>query len=148
MESEGLMNSVERAIQLALTAHAGQVDKAGKPYILHPLAVASMQDTEEGFIVGMLHDVVEDSKITLPDLLKWGFSFEVVEAVELLTHAKGEDYMTYVKRIKGNALATKVKLADLKHNSDLSRLPLITQKDVRRVEEKYKPAIEYLSQSV
>lgn len=140
------MNSVEKAIQIALTAHAGQVDKAGKPYILHPIAVASMQDTEEGFIVGMLHDVVEDTYVTLPDLLKQGFSHEIVEAVELLTHAKDEDYMTYVKRIKGNKLAEKVKLADLKHNSDLSRLPVVREKDIRRVEVKYKPAIEFLTQ--
>ena len=140
------MNSVEKAIQIALTAHAGQVDKAGKPYILHPIAVASMQDTEEGFIVGMLHDVVEDTYVTLPDLLNQGFSHEIVEAVELLTHAKDEDYMTYVKRIKGNKLATKVKLADLKHNSDLSRLPVVREKDIRRVEVKYKPAIEFLTQ--
>lgn len=141
------MNDVERAVQLAIFAHKGQVDKAGKPYIMHPIAVASMQDTEEGFIVGMLHDVVEDSDLTLDDLLKQGFSNEVVGAVELLTHAKDEDYMTYVKRIKGNELARKVKLADLKHNSDLSRLPVVREKDIKRVENKYKPAIEFLTRS-
>lgn len=142
------MNDVERAVQLAIFAHKGQVDKAGKPYIMHPIAVASMQDTEEGFIVGMLHDVVEDSDLTLDDLLKQGFSNEVVEAVELLTHSKDEDYMTYVKRLKGNELAIKVKIADLTHNSDLSRLPVITEKDIQRVENKYRPAIEFLTISL
>ena len=119
------------------------MDKAGKPYILHPLQVAYNQRTEEGFIVGMLHDVVEDSHYTLYDLVKSGFSERVIEAVALLTHKKDVDYFDYVRQIKGNELARNVKLADLAHNSDLSRLPEITEKDRARVE-KYKKAMEIL----
>ena len=138
------MNQIEKAIYIAVTAHAGQVDKAGKPYILHPLTVAHSQTTEEGFVVGMLHDVVEDTTVTIEDLKKEGFSNEVIEAVELLTHKEGEDYLDYVRRLKGNQLAKSVKLADLTHNSDLSRLPHTTDKDIARVHNKYWPAIAVL----
>ena len=134
------MNNIERAIMVAFTAHQGQVDKAGKPYILHPLTVAMKQQSEEGFIVGMLHDVVEDSDITIDFLKEQGFSDAVIEAVQLLTHDKNEDYFDYIRRVKKNSLAKGVKLADLMHNSDLTRLPEITDKDRKRAK-KYQDAI-------
>lgn len=143
------MNQIEKAIYLAVSAHAGQVDKAGVPYILHPLTVAYNQPTEEGFIVGMLHDIVEDTPITIENLKELGFSKEVVETVELLTHKEGENYLDYVRRIKEKSqLATQVKLADLAHNSDLSRLPSATDKDIARVKEKYEPAMAILLEGI
>lgn len=138
-------NQIEKALFIALTAHSGQVDKAGKPYILHPLTVAMMQNTEEEFIAGLLHDVVEDSDVTLEYLEEQGFSKEILEAVRLLTHEEGEDYLEYVKKIRGNKIATRVKIADLKHNSDLGRFSEVTEKDILRLERKYKPAYHILT---
>lgn len=140
------MNSIERALQLALAAHEGQVDKAGKPYILHPMTVASLQKTEECIIVALLHDVVEDAKdrgFTLEYIADHGFSYEVIEALRLLTHDKDVDYFEYIHAIKQNEIARKVKLADLAHNSDLSRLEKVTDKDMQR-KRKYEKAMSLL----
>lgn len=138
------MNSIEKAIEIALKAHSGQVDKGGCPYILHPFTVANNQNTYEGFIVGMLHDVVEDSEYTFEDLKNEGFSDEILEALKLLTHDKNVDYLEYVSKLKRNELARLVKLADLAHNSNLSRLKTVTEKDIARVE-KYKKAMSILN---
>ncbi|MDK9581052.1 HD domain-containing protein [Sneathia sanguinegens] len=116
------MNKYELALKIATEAHKGQIDKAGIPYINHPLTVASLVDTEEEKIVALLHDTIEDTNITEQDLLNYGFSNKIVEAVKLLTHNKNVPYMDYVAKIKDNELARKVKIADLTHNSDLSRL--------------------------
>ena len=124
------MNKYELALKIATEAHKGQVDKAGVPYINHPLTVASLVDTEEEKIVALLHDTIEDTNITEQDLLNYGFSNKIVEAVKLLTHNKNVPYMVYVAKIKDNELARKVKIADLTHNSDLSRLKEITEKDL------------------
>ena len=139
-----IMNKYELALKIATEAHKGQVDKAGIPYINHPLTVASFVDTEEEKIVALLHDTIEDTNITEQDLIDYGFPNEIVEAVKLLTHNKNVPYMDYVAKIKDNELARKVKIADLTHNSDLSRLKEITEKDKKRYE-KYQKALLYLS---
>ena len=138
------MSNYELALKIATEAHKGQVDKAGVPYINHPLTVASLVETEEEKIVALLHDTIEDTNITEQDLLNYGFSNKIVEAVKLLTHNKNVPYMDYVAKIKDNELARKVKIADLTHNSDLSRLKEITEKDKKRYE-KYQKALLYLS---
>lgn len=138
------MSNYELALKIATEAHKGQVDKAGVPYINHPLTVASLVDTEEEKIVALLHDTIEDTNITEQDLLNYGFSNKIVEAVKLLTHNKDVPYMDYVAKIKDNELARKVKIADLTHNSDLSRLKEITDKDKKRYN-KYQNALLYLT---
>lgn len=132
------------ALSIAKKAHAGQVDKAGVDYIQHPLYVASQVKTEQEKAVALLHDVLEDSDITAADLLAYGLSNEVVTAVQTLTKKKGQSYQDYLEKVKSNNLARVVKLADLKHNSDLSRLKTVSNTDYERVK-KYKNAIRYLS---
>lgn len=132
------------ALSIAKKAHAGQVDKAGIDYIQHPLYVASQVKTEQEKAVALLHDVLEDSDITAADLLAYGLSNEVVTAVQTLTKKKGQSYQDYLEKVKSNDLARVVKLADLKHNSDLSRLKSVSDTDRERVK-KYKNAIRYLS---
>lgn len=136
---------LERAVGLALEAHAGEVDKADKPYILHPLRLMLQMDTEEEMITAVLHDVVEDSHVTLDDLRAAGFPSAVLEALALLTHnTAAEAYDAYIARIKPNPLARKVKLADLAHNMDIRRLPdPLTVADLGRLE-KYRRAWETL----
>lgn len=138
------MSGIEKALQIAMEAHRGQKDRAGVAYIMHPITVAASQKSEEAIITALLHDVVEDSDVTLEDIREAGFSDDVLEAISLLTHEDGVDYMSYVEQIKQNELAKAVKIADLMHNSDLSRLKSINQKDIERVE-KYKKAIRILS---
>lgn len=135
---------IDIALAIAKKAHAGQVDKAGVDYIQHPLYVASQVNTEQEKAVALLHDVIEDSDITAADLLASGLSKEVVTAVQILTKKKGQSYQEYLGKVKSNNLARVVKLADLKHNSDLSRLKSVTNTDYERVK-KYKNAIYYLS---
>ena len=135
---------IDIALAIARKAHAGQVDKAGVDYIQHPLYVASQVKTEQEKAVALLHDVLEDSDITVADLLAYGLSNKVVTAVQTLTKKKGQSYQEYLEKVKSNNLARVVKLADLKHNSDLSRLKSVTNTDYDRVE-KYKNAIRYLS---
>lgn len=134
---------VFKAMNIAYNAHNGQFDKAGVPYIFHPIHLAEQMDTEEECIVALLHDVVEDTDVTIEDLEK-EFSSVIIDAVKLLTHDKSVDYMEYVKNLKSNPIARKVKLADLKHNSDSTRLLKITDKDVERIN-KYSRAIELLT---
>ena len=135
---------IDIALAIAKKAHAGQVDKAGVDYIQHPLHVASQVKTEQEKTVALLHDVIEDSDVTVDDLLASGLSNEVVTAVQILTKKKGQSYQEYLEKVKSNNLARVVKLADLKHNSDLSRLKSVTNTDYERVK-KYKNAIRYLS---
>ncbi|WP_080903353.1 HD domain-containing protein [Parabacteroides sp. Marseille-P3160] len=134
---------LETAIQIATKAHMGQVDKAGKPYILHPLRImANVHSTEEK-IAAVLHDVIEDTDLDFPDLLSKGIPSEIVDVLRLLTHEEGIDYEDYIKRLSVNTIARAVKIADLKDNSNLSRLPKIGKKDIERVE-KYKKALSFL----
>ena len=135
---------LELALSIATKAHRGQFDKAGIDYIEHPIFVASQVDSEEEKAVALLHDVIEDSSVTAEELLNAGLPETVVTAVQILSKKKGQDYPTYLKTVKSNPLARVVKLADLKHNSDLSRLSSVTDKDLERLE-KYKKAIDYLS---
>ena len=135
---------LELALSIATEAHRGQFDKAGIDYIEHLIFVASQVDSEEEKAVTLLHDVIEDSSVTAEELLNAGLPETVVTAVQILSKKKGQDYQTYLKTVKSNPLARAVKLADLKHNSDLSRLETITDKDLEGLE-KYKKAIDYLS---
>lgn len=122
--------------------HCGQTDKAGRPYIEHPRAVAARVDGEIEKIVALLHDTVEDTDATIEEIRSL-FGNEVAEAIGYLTHDKSVPYMDYIERVKGNDIARKVKLADLSHNMDLSRLPVVTEVDRERVE-KYKKARAFL----
>ena len=135
---------LDRAIELAKQHHEGQTDKAGKPYIEHPLRVMNQVESEEEKIVAVLHDIVEDTDISLDDLRNEGFSEKVVSAVECLTKQDGENYDSYIERISFNPLAVKIKLADLEDNRDLTRLPEVTDKDLERLE-KYDKALEKLT---
>ncbi len=110
----------KKAMQIAYMAHHGQTDKSGVPYIFHPLHLAEQMEDEISCCVALLHDTVEDTDVTL-EALAAQFPAEVVKAVALLTHDPREDYFDYVRRIKENSIARKVKLADLNHNSDLTR---------------------------
>ena len=135
---------VDLALSIARKAHEGQLDKAGVDYIEHPIYVASQVDTEEEKAVALLHDVIEDSLVSAEGLLQAGLPETVVTAVQVLTKKKEQDYQTYLETVKKNPLARVVKLADLKHNSDLSRLSSITEKDRERLK-KYKKALDFLS---
>ena len=135
---------VDLALSIARQAHEGQLDKAEVDYIEHPIYVANQVDTEEEKAVALLHDVIEDSSVSAEELLQAGLPETVVTAVQVLTKKKEQDYQTYLETVKKNPLARLVKLADLKHNSDLSRLSSITEKDRERLK-KYKKAIDFLS---
>ena len=124
--------SLEDAIQLALTAHWGAVDKGGQPYILHPIRLMVRMDTHEERLAAILHDVVEDSPTTLDDLRRRGYPESVVAAVDALTRRDSESYEDFIQRLKPNPLARKVKLADLEDNMDLTRLPQPTPRDYER----------------
>lgn len=135
----------QQALAIAENAHKGQVDKAGVAYIQHPLYVASLVEGELAKTIALLHDVVEDSAWTLEDLRMEGLSEEVVQAVGILTKNRDESYEEYLMHVKQNPLARQVKLADLQHNSDLSRLTTVTEIDRKRAE-KYRRAIAFLSE--
>ncbi|MEG2493770.1 MAG: hypothetical protein RSF94_06620 [Rikenellaceae bacterium] len=128
------MSTLEKAKEIARKAHDGQTDKAGQPYIGHPCRVSQMGKTDAEKIVGMLHDVVEDSEWTLDMLREEGFSVEVIEALECLTKkSDDEPYDEFIERVSKNFLAVAVKLNDLKDNLDIHRLNEVTDKDARRL---------------
>ena len=133
------------AICLCFNAHKDQVDKSGMPYVFHPFHLAEQMQTEETTIVALLHDVVEDTDYTLEDLAAMGFGPVVIEALSLLTHDEDVPYMDYVRTIKNNPVAKEVKLADLQHNSDLSRLDTVDEKALAR-REKYLKALALLNE--
>ena len=132
--------ATKKALKLCFEAHKDQVDKSGIPYVFHPFHLAEQMKDESSTIVALLHDVVEDTDFTFDDLRAFGFNNDVIEALMLLTHEDGIPYLTYVAAIKKNPIARAVKLADLQHNSDLSRLDLVDEKALRR-KEKYSEAI-------
>ena len=135
---------LERAIEIAVQAHKGASDKGGTPYILHSLAVMHNLDTNDERIVGVLHDVVEDTEWTFEKLLDEGFSVTVVNALRSVTkQVGGEDYFDFVQRAKQNPLGRKVKIADIRHNMDVTRIKIISDKDMARLN-KYKKALEIL----
>ena len=134
----------KKAMKIAFAAHKNQTDKNGIPYIYHPIHLAEQMADEKTICVALLHDVVEDTDITFEQLVREGFPDDIIEALKLLTHDDSIQYMDYVKEIKSNPIAAAVKLADLKHNSDLTRLDVIDEKAINRAE-KYKKAIRLLS---
>lgn len=133
----------KKAIKLMFEKHKDQVDKSGMPYVFHPFHLAEQMDDEETTITALLHDIVEDTDTTFDDLRELGFSDNVINALKLMTHDKNVDYFEYVKKISKNPIARKVKIKDLEHNMDTSRLDEVTDKDLERVK-KYKKCYKYL----
>ena len=133
----------KKALCISFDAHKDQVDKSGLPYVFHPFHLAEQMDEEYAVCVALLHDVVEDAGVSLESLREAGFPPEVTDAVALMTHDERVPYLDYVREIKKNPLASKVKLADLMHNSDLTRLSSVDEKALERVE-KYRKAMEIL----
>jgi GTP diphosphokinase / guanosine-3',5'-bis(diphosphate) 3'-diphosphatase len=129
------MSTLERAIEISAAAHAGQVDKAGQPYILHPLRVMLRVDTLEERMAAVLHDVIEDTTVTLEQLQREGFSEAVLQAVEALTKRTGETRLMAAGRAAQNPIARVVKLADNAENMNISRIANPTEKDFQRLEE-------------
>jgi (p)ppGpp synthase/HD superfamily hydrolase len=127
------MATVEDAISIAALAHKGQKDKAGAPYLLHPLRMMMRMTSEVAMIAAVLHDVVEDTDWTLDKLREEGFSGEVLEAVDCLTHREGESYQEFVERIRANPIARQVKIADLEDNMNIQRMRQLEAKDLERL---------------
>ena len=127
------MANIEEAIRIAVEAHTGQKDRAGAPYILHPLRVMFRVQTEAERMAAVLHDVVEDTPWTLDGLRAQGFAEEVVEAVDALTKREGEPYDAFVDRSAANPVARRVKIADLEDNMDVRRTGNLSEKDVERL---------------
>lgn len=134
------MNDIYSKNKNGFEAHKEQVDKTDMPYVFHPFHLAEQMETEKTTIVALLHDVVEDTDYTIDDLIKMGFDKTVTDAIALLTHDNAVEYMDYVSLVKSNPVAKAVKLADLRHNSDLSRMDVVDEKALSRTE-KYKKAI-------
>ena len=126
--------TVEDAISIAAHAHKGQKDKAGAPYLLHPLRMMLRMDSEAAMMAAVLHDVVEDTDWTLGRLREEGFSDEVLEAVDCLTHREGESYQEFVERVRTNPIARQVKIADLEDNMNIRRINQLGTKDLERLE--------------
>ena len=135
----------KKALVISFNAHKEQVDKSGMPYVYHPYRIAEQMEDEYSTCVALLHDVVEDTDITLEDLKDKGFPKEVLEAVALMTHDDETPYFEYIKRIKTNPIATAVKLADLQDNSNYERLDKVEIKDLQRLE-KYREAKRILAE--
>ena len=127
------MDLIEKSLGIALKAHSGQKDKAGKTYILHPLRIMSKMGTEHEMAVALLHDVIEDSDYTSEDLQREGIPSDVVEAVKLLSKVDGESYDQFIDRVIKNPLASKVKIADIEDNINILRLESVGEKDFERV---------------
>lgn len=140
-----LTDMTVNALATATDSLHGVMDKAGKPMISHAIAVAESMPDEISTVVALLHDVLEDSSLTRHSLIFRGFPDVVVEAVEALTRQPEEDYFVYLGRVKMNQIAVRVKLADLEHNCDLTRLPAVSSVDRVRLE-KYRRAREFLLQ--
>ena len=133
-----------KAMNLAYAAHHGQFDKGGVPYIFHPIHLAEEMDDEVSTCVALLHDTVEDTAVTLEELAE-SFPREIVEAVALLTHRDGVEYFDYVRSIRANPVAVKVKLADLRHNGDPKRIS--NQGNAEKRREKYAKAWKILTEA-
>ena len=137
---------LERAIQIAVEAHAGVTDKGGKAYILHPISVMMRCETDDEKIVAILHDVVEDTDWTFEALRKEGFRETIIEALKTVTkHSDDEDYDEFIQRSLANEIGRKVKIADLRENLDVTRIGELTDKDIERIN-KYKRALKTLTE--
>ena len=139
-------DNTKKAMKLCYEAHKDQVDKSGLPYVFHPAHVAEQMTDEATTIVALLHDVVEDTDYTLEDLAAEGFGKEILEAVALMTHEDDVPYLDYVAKLKDNPIARAVKLADLAHNSDLSRIGEVDEETKQRLE-KYQKAMALLEEN-
>ncbi|MBQ3919573.1 MAG: HD domain-containing protein [Oscillospiraceae bacterium] len=137
----------KKALLIAYNAHMGQYDRSGLPYIFHPYHLAEMMEDEYSVCAALLHDTVEDTDMTIEDIRNEGFPEEIVHALELLTHKDGVDYFDYVRAIRSDPLAVRVKLADLSHNSDLTRLDNVSERDRERVK-KYEQARRILLEDI
>ena len=135
----------KKAMKLCFAAHRDQTDKSGLPYVFHPFHLAAQMTDEETTVVALLHDVVEDTEYTLSDLGDMGYPSAVLEAIALMTHDDSVPYLEYVAKIKHNHIAKAVKLADLRHNSDLTRLDVVDERAIARAE-KYAAAIRLLEE--
>lgn len=140
---KNLEEKLEKAINLASIHHYDQKDKSGKPYIFHLIHVMNNVEELDAKVVAILHDILEDTDMTKEDLINYGFSENIVESINVLTKPKQQVYMQYIENVKKNSIAKQVKLVDLKHNMDLTRLKCITENDLRRTE-KYFKAYQYL----
>ena len=138
------MSTQERALQIAVQAHAGQKDKNGAAYIFHPIRVMMRCRDEDAKIVALLHDVVEDTSVTFEDLIAEGFSDYVIAALRLVTHAPEDSYDAYIEKMISNPIAIEVKLADLEDNSDIRRLEKFDERTAERFQ-KYQKAYRYLT---
>ena len=136
-------DNTKKAMKLMYEKHKDQYDKSGLPYVHHPLHLADQMEDETTTIVALLHDVVEDTDTTFEELERQGFGKQVIDALKLLTHDKETDYFEYVERLSTNPIARKVKLADLTHNMDITRLDTVTEKDLVR-QEKYQKCFQFL----
>ncbi len=135
----------KKALKLCFEAHKDQFDKSGLPYVFHPFHLAEQMQDEDTTVVALLHDVAEDTQITLDEIAQMDFGDAVMEALALLTHQEDVPYMDYVRAIKPHPIARTVKLADLRHNSDLSRLDEVNEKALKR-REKYLQAMALLEE--
>lgn len=143
--SEGMGPLEQLARDIAMAAHAGVVNpKTGEAYITHPEHVAAQVQGDAAKAVAWLHDVVEDTEVTLDDLRAAGLGEDVVRGVDAMTHRVGEDYLAFVRRAAADPLARQVKEADVRHNLDLGRIPCPTERDLERVRTKYLPALRIL----
>lgn len=127
------MADLQRAIEIAVSAHQHQRQRNGLPYVLHPFTLMLSMDSLPAKIVAVLHDVVEDSDWTLEQLKAEGFAPEIIEAIDCLTHREEETYEVYLDRLSQNTLARRVKLADLRHNMDIQRIPHLQDRDLERL---------------
>lgn len=137
------VSELDKAIAIACKAHKGQVDKAGQPYILHPLRLMLNFDNEDQRIIAVLHDVVEDSDVSLNNLKAEGFSEEILEAINCLSKKPGENYQDFILRISKNDLASAVKIEDINDNLDVTRIDKLSSEDLVRIE-KYHRALKFL----
>ncbi|MBR2043030.1 MAG: GTP pyrophosphokinase [Clostridia bacterium] len=136
-------DKTKAALKLCFEAHKDQLDKSGIPYVFHPFHLAEQMTDEVTTVVALLHDVIEDTDYTFEDLTKMGFGGEIIDALRLLTHNDDTPYLEYVARIKPNPIARAVKLADLRHNSDVTRMDTINEWYIAKTE-KYREAIKLL----
>lgn len=136
----------KKAMKIAFEAHKEQTDKTGIPYIYHPVHLAEQMSDEAAVCTALLHDVVEDTDITFQQLAEKGFTEEILDALKLLTHAEDVPYMDYVRAIRPNPIARAVKIADLRHNSDLTRMDTVDEWALKRTE-KYREALRILTET-
>lgn len=134
----------KKALSLCFEAHKNQVDKTGLPYVFHPFHLAEQMDDEISTVCALLHDVIEDTEITPKMLAQMGFPKEVLDVLALLTHDEAVPYMDYIRMISADPIAKKVKIADLMHNSDITRLDVVDEWAAKR-NQKYQEALRILT---